>query len=219
MSANAVGGETQTPRRWGLFPSSFDWGAAAALAVLGAALSLPGTSPAGLALFWGILASGAVLGRWPLAWPGRTPGPGAPPPPRRPPEGLRYDPPQAPQPVSAMFLPESVSPEDVVQQLTRSHAADGGEVLAGWLRVDLAAGQRSASLHVAFCPPFAQTPKLAVEQLGGPAARIKTVQLLPYGVRFDLKLDQPSAAAASVLLQFAARSQGPAETGTDASEE
>jgi len=109
-----------------------------------------------------------------------------------------------------MFLPEEISPEDVVQQLMRSHTPDGSEVLSGWLRVEMAAGQRSASLHVAFCPPFVQTPHLAVEQLSGPATRIKTVQLLPYGTRFDLKLDQPSPSASSVLLQFLARSAPPA---------
>lgn len=200
-------------RRWHVSPGSLAWTSDAALAVLGAALSLPGTSPAGLALLWAILAGGAVLGRWPAAGRGAAGRPAPAQPSRRLPEGVRYDPPQAPQPLAAVFPPAAVPPEDVVQQLTRGRAADGSEVLAGWLRVEMAAGQRTASLHVAFCPPFAQSPRLAVEQLGGPAARIKTMQLLPYGVRFDLKLDQPSPAPASVLLQFAARSRPGFETG------
>ena len=98
--------------------------------------------------------------------------------------------------------------EEVLQQLTRSQAADGSEELSGWLRMVFAAGQRTGSLHVAFCPPFAETPELAFDQLDGPDARIKTAQLLPYGVRLDLKLAAAPDDPGSVLLQFSARSEG-----------
>ena len=100
---------------------------------------------------------------------------------------------------------EEAPPEEVLQQLTRSGAADGSEQLAGWLRVPFAPGQRTGSVHVAFCPPFNRTPELVVEQLAGPEARIKTAQLLPYGVRLDLKLNAAGEQPASVLLQFSAR--------------
>jgi hypothetical protein len=68
------------------------------------------------------------------------------------------------------------------------------------------AGQRTGSIHVAFCPPFAAVPEVEVEQIDGPEARIKTAQLLPYGVRLDLKLAAASEEPTSVLLQFSARS-------------
>ena len=58
---------------------------------------------------------------------------------------------------------------------------------------------------MAFCPPFAATPELEVEQLDGPEARIKTAQLLPYGARLDLKLAAAAEEPTSVLLQFSAR--------------
>ncbi len=93
---------------------------------------------------------------------------------------------------------------DVLQQLIRRRAADGGEILSGWLRVPLAASQRTANVHVAFCPPFPRTPQVAVEQLDGPAARIKKVQVLPYGVRLDLKLVEISDTADPVVLHFSA---------------
>jgi hypothetical protein len=93
----------------------------------------------------------------------------------------------------------------VLQQLTRS--ADGdAEQLAGWLRMPLATGQRSGSLHVAFCPPFRAAPQVEFEQLEGPAARIRIGQLMPYGVRLDVKLSAPSPAPAGLLLRFVARS-------------
>ena len=71
----------------------------------------------------------------------------------------------------------------------------------------LTAGQRSASVHVAFCPPFARTPNATVEQIEGSRARVKTVQLLPYGARFDLKLAVPSQLAETLLLEFSAVSE------------
>jgi hypothetical protein len=96
-------------------------------------------------------------------------------------------------------------PEEVVQQLTRTRTADETEELRGWLRVPFAAGQRTASVHLAFCPPLAAVPELAVEQIDGPEARLKTAQLLPYGARIDLKLAASSASAGTVLLEFVAR--------------
>ena len=105
---------------------------------------------------------------------------------------------------------QEVPPEGVVQQLTRSRAADGTEEISGWLRTSFAAGQRTASVHVAFCPPLAAVPELAVEQIDGPEARIKTAQVLPYGARVDLKLAAASEEPASVLLQFSARTSYPA---------
>jgi hypothetical protein len=96
----------------------------------------------------------------------------------------------------------------VTQQLTRSTTAQGGEVLCGTLRLDLAAGQRTGNLHVAFCPPFAGTPEIAAQQVDGPEARIKIAQLLPYGVRMDIKLVGPSDEPAGVLVQFTARATG-----------
>jgi hypothetical protein len=62
---------------------------------------------------------------------------------------------------------------------------------------------------VAICTPFAVAPKLEVEQLDGPEARIKTAQLLSYGARLDLKLAAAADEPTSVLLQFSARTGQP----------
>ncbi len=101
-----------------------------------------------------------------------------------------------------VLTPFSTPAEDVIQQLVRTRLCDGGEQLAGWLRVALAPGQRSANVHVAFCPPFARSPRIRVEQREGPAARVKEGQLLPYGVRLDVKLAQAAQAAATVVLEI-----------------
>jgi hypothetical protein len=91
---------------------------------------------------------------------------------------------------------------DVIQHLVRTRLADGSERLAGWLRVVLAPGQRSANLHVAFCPPFPRSPRISVQQREGPAARVKEGQLLPYGARLDVKLAQAAETATSLVLEI-----------------
>ncbi|MCE5267202.1 MAG: hypothetical protein LLG00_04895 [Planctomycetaceae bacterium] len=97
-----------------------------------------------------------------------------------------------------------VPSDDIVQQLTRTRADTGAEEIAGWLRTSFAAHQRTASVHVAFCPPLNVAPEVAVEQVDGPDARIKVAQVLAYGVRLDLKLATAMDEPASVLLQFSA---------------
>lgn len=194
-------------------PGRRDWVPAvtvsAAVVAVGLAVGVPGTSTAGLVLLWTILAAeelGAWLGSF-LRRRGQNPD-------LKPAGCGRRDVVQDakfPTPTAQLPTPNSQLPTppdaDVLQQLTRSRAAGGGETLAGWLRVGLSAGQRSTSVHVAFCPPFARTPKVAIQQLDGPTARIKTVQLLPYGARFDIKLSTVSEAAESMLLQFSAENE------------
>ena len=182
----------------------------AALIALATALCTAGTQIAGLAVFWTLLAAEEGWAWYwfvshrvgPIPWPVL--------------HVLRWDRPQKPAPHAARVGPawhaprrpvaaDEIPSEDVTQQLMRSRAADGAEELSGWLRPAFAAGQRTGSIHVAFCPPFAGAPELVVEQIGGPEARIKTAQLLPYGVRLDLKLNAAGEQAASVLLQFSAQ--------------
>jgi hypothetical protein len=91
--------------------------------------------------------------------------------------------------------------EAITQQLLRRQDA-AGEVIEGWVRVDFAASQRHAAAHVAICPPLERVPECFAEQTDGPSARLKIAQVLPYGVRFELKLDEPAAQPASVHVEF-----------------
>ena len=189
----------------------------AAVFGIGAALSLPGAAPGGLVAFWGILVFQECWAWRSIAGLRLPPAAGAVAKRLR---QVRVDPAQAVSPHSVPLpLPSGDVPADeVTQQLTRSRASDGSEALAGWLRVPMARGQRSTNVHVAFCPPFPRTPRLAVQQVDGPTARIKTVQLLPYGTRLDLKLAHRGEEAAAVLLQFSAQSKPPAEPTVESRE-
>jgi hypothetical protein len=182
------------------------WLPTAAVLLAGIALTLPGTPPGSIAGFWAVLIGGDALGHLASRLLPRhsTPKP-APTTDRK----RRLDAPQTPAP-HAIARPadvDEIPAEEVTQQLTRSVDGGGVDVLSGWLRAVFLTGQRTASVHVAFCPPFAKTPRLSVEQLDGPSARIKTAQLLPYGTRLDLKLSQPASDAADVLLRIRAENE------------
>ncbi len=99
---------------------------------------------------------------------------------------------------------DSLDPH-VWQQTSRAYEDEGNDVLRGRLRAMLATGQRTAHVHLAFCPQFVRLPQVEFRQLDGPAARVKLGQLLPYGVRLDVKLDAPPDAPCTVLLELTAR--------------
>jgi hypothetical protein len=176
----------------------------AAVLCLGAALSLPGTTIGGLVAFWVPV---AVAEPW--AW-------------RRVRRGLDRRPrprpsraePRGPPPLEAMSgqVADLLPAEDVLQQLTRSQAADGSEQLSGWLRARFAAGQRTAMVHLAFCPQFAKTPELMVERLDGPEILRINQAVHSFGARLDLKLKDPAGKTLDLLLQFSARSKPPAHS-------
>jgi hypothetical protein len=91
----------------------------------------------------------------------------------------------------------------VTQHFTRRKTAEGDDLIEGWLRTALVAGQRTVHAHVSFCPPFVGTPELEFEQADGPAARVRLGQVLAYGARFEVKLD--AVGPAEVLIAFSAR--------------
>jgi len=183
-----------------------------AVLIFAAAMSLPGASPGALGGLWAVV---IVEELWAVCAETRRRRRGRAWPTGSEPAELGLFPPiarNAEPPAREVLAPEpgELAPgAKVMQQLTRSQASDGSEVLAGWVRVWFAPGQRTASAHVAFCPPLARTPSLAVQQRGGPAARVKTGQLLPYGARLDVKLAAASQEPAAVVLHFSA--QCPAE--------
>lgn len=101
--------------------------------------------------------------------------------------------------------------ENVSQQLARGRTADGREWISGWLRVALAAGQRIAHVHVAFCPPLARAPSARLEPKDAPPMEVRASQVLPFGVRFDLKLAQPVDEPLDILLEFRAETDSATE--------
>jgi len=110
----------------------------------------------------------------------------------------------AQQAVSQPVVSEQAVSEQTVQHIIRTRSADGKEKLTGWLRLDFAPGQRTAVAHVAFCPPLDGQPVLTVRQRSGPACRVKTAQVVPFGVRVELRLVQEYAQPQQVVLELEA---------------
>lgn len=80
----------------------------------------------------------------------------------------------------------------VVQQLTRVRMADGSETIHGTLAAHFAPGSRTATLHVAFCPPMARVPHVEAEPAGGVDASVEVSQVLTNGARIDVRLARPA---------------------------
>jgi hypothetical protein len=99
--------------------------------------------------------------------------------------------------------------EQVLQQLTRSRTTDGCETIRGTLIAEFAAGERSAIIHTAFCPPFERLPSVKCEAVGGPGCEVKVSQILHQGVRLEVRLSRASTAAQRVTLEILAADRPP----------
>ena len=153
-------------------------------------LSLPGTANWALMLSWlGFFTAEAVW--WWLAY-------------------LELRPPVARSPVQPSNVTQVVPGEtelaeaplshEVFQQITRTREGDA-ERIAVSLRVSFAAGQRVAVEHVAFCPPLRGIPKLAAEALDGPSATVSLTSIQPFGIRLEIRLDEPADEGCEVLVE------------------
>jgi hypothetical protein len=101
--------------------------------------------------------------------------------------------------------PPSAESGTLLQQLSRSRDAAGRESVHGTLVAEFASGERTSTLHIAFCPPFELLPQVEVEIAEGPDASVKVAQVLHNGARLEVRLAQPAAESATVGLEFAAR--------------
>jgi hypothetical protein len=166
---------------------------AAVLACL--VLWLPGTSWSGVALLFAPLAIVEAVRRFKLL--------------RRAVAGVA--------PVTSLATTSAPSPldeetvaEDVTQQLTRRRDAAGRETIHGLLRASFSKGQRTAVLHVAFCPPLAGDIQCEAESVEGPPAEVIATQQFAHGVRLEVRLEGPADEACHVLVELLA---GPEHAG------
>jgi hypothetical protein len=145
------------------------------LALLAVSLSIPGTHPLALLLFWMCIVGEEV-------WSGLA---------RRPAVTLTRS-------VSAA---DDDFPPGVSQQLTRA-TADGVESITARLRVSFASGQQNETVHVAFCPPLDAQPTATCKPLRGAACEIKIAEVATYGARLELKRRGELPAAAEVVVEL-----------------
>ena len=93
-----------------------------------------------------------------------------------------------------MPWPEAAASDDhLLQRIERFTRADGAECIRGRLFLAVPAGVRAASGHVGFCPPFAVTPTVeASTSYDELEVFVAAVDVLPWGVRVECRLDEPA---------------------------
>jgi hypothetical protein len=92
----------------------------------------------------------------------------------------------------------------ITQRIVRGLSANGEEKVEAELWAELASGVQHKVLHLAFCPPFGEVPRVQVEQLEGPPGRLRIAQIVPHGTRIEIKLSAVSSKDAHVKLRVRA---------------
>jgi hypothetical protein len=107
----------------------------------------------------------------------------------------------------------------VIQQLVRRQdSATGEQRIDGWLRCDFSTGQRTAALHVAFCPPLSALPivEVQLDPKCGAVATCKVAELYAHGARFDVRLASPAKQSTTARVVFSAVMSRSASVNADA---
>jgi hypothetical protein len=186
------------------------WMLSVALVLIALAVSLPGSSSLGLATLWLL-----VIGEEVWAWRARR---------ERPVKRIdvawrhsslsdlphNVNEPQASKIVGIVPI-ESPTIESVAanwsdaaatQHLKYFRSTGSVQSVEGWLRAEFVSGQRTAVVHVAFCPAFSRTPQVESEPLDGPDCEIHPTLTLPWGIRWEVKLSRAANQPTSVVLGF-----------------
>lgn len=174
------------------------WTACALISLIWACvLSLPGSSDVGLASLWSVLIGNEAAGWHWLLQHGKL---GDDRPARSSPNRLMEAEVSTPRALAA--TPRLDTSDETLQSWVRSRSDDGQEIIEGTARVDLAAGQRHATVHLAICPAWPAEPQCFVEQTEGPAAELKVSETHSFGVRVDVRLDAIPGDHVAVRFEF-----------------
>ncbi len=164
---------------------------------------VPGSSRTALFAMWGFLGTSEVT--WLLALlitrrgqrsPGQISSPTVPSQP------VLSDPEEPDVADTVMDIPSGA----LTQQMTRSLQKDGSELIFAATQADFETGQRTQTVHLAFCPPLQQAPSMECNQLDGPPCRIKVAEVQIYGARFEVRLQDRCLEPVQVRFQVEARS-------------
>jgi hypothetical protein len=89
----------------------------------------------------------------------------------------------------------------LLQELRRYRGGDGRETVRGMLLAEFSPGERSATLFVAFCPPFEQLPNVDVD-VADDSAIVNKAQVLHHGTQIEVRLRSPSACKQNVIVEL-----------------
>ena len=201
--AVAAGGATlvmladATLRHGGSRPAS--WAARVGLLLAVAAVALPLRASTWLDGMTTALAVAIATGAVVFAPRGPAPAPTGERPSARRPAPARRRPRTAPDQTPGRFR----------QRFTRYDGRAGGDCLRGRINVEVAAGARLAQGHVGFCPAFATTPAVEVRtEYDGVEATVAAAEVLPWGVRVEVRLAEPAEEPLEIPVDLLVRSPG-----------
>ena len=92
-----------------------------------------------------------------------------------------------------------------MQRVVRVREEDGSEAVQATLVAEFVAGQRQATLHVAFCPPLDRVPVIEMAVVDGVEAELKAGVAYCHGARIEVRLSEPAEEDCAVVVEMVAR--------------
>lgn len=97
------------------------------------------------------------------------------------------------------------APGQLRQRFARYETPAGAECVRGRIAVLIASGARSGHGHVGFCPAFERSPTVAVStDYDGVEATVAAAEILPWGVRVEVRLTEPAEEAIVIPVDLVA---------------
>lgn len=159
-------------------------------------LTIPGTPLFGLLIAWLIVIAGEIA-QWQFRFQSNwtiqqsiTPPPVPPPPPL----------------INEIKSTEAEAveceiPPGLIQQVTRVLAGDQ-ESIHALINATIAANDRLAIIHLAFCPPLAEKPELTAHALDSDEAEIRITQAETFGARVEIRLPKTDVYQRSLMIEL-----------------
>jgi hypothetical protein len=83
--------------------------------------------------------------------------------------------------------------------------------IRGTLVAEFVAGQREATLYVAFCPPFERLPDVEAHVTDDSMASVKVAQRLHNGAQLEVRLPELAENSLTVTVEFLAAEPDPTD--------
>lgn len=93
---------------------------------------------------------------------------------------------------------------NVTQQFTRVQQ-DGGEIVRGIAKIEFAAEEQTAALHLVFSPPLAHDPEVTIQDIAAEGVTVKATDCRSYGVRLEAKRGREASQPLTVRIRYLAR--------------
>lgn len=117
----------------------------------------------------------------------------------------------SPEVAETTVLAEAFDDPEVQQQIIRRRTESGGESLEALLRIEFAANQREASIHLPIQPALTGLPEVECEPLEDADVDLKVGAVHSYGVRIEAKRAGGELEAATIAVGILVRSTVAAE--------